>query len=140
MRDPLRRDRAWRLGWEMDLELLAREARSLVGTHDFRAFRAAGDERENTVRTIRDVRLEFREDGRIVRIVVCGSAFLYNMVRIVAGTLVDVARGHLPEGTVAKAIEGRERRLAGQTAPAAGLVLEQITLDLPEGSGEPWPP
>ena len=140
VRDPLYRDRAWRIGWEMDLDLLAREARSLIGTHDFRAFRAAGDAREDTVRTIREIRVETREDGRVVRIVVCGRAFLYNMVRILSGTLVDVARGHLPEGTVAKAIEGRERKLAGQTAPAQGLVLEEITLELPEGTGEPWPP
>lgn len=141
VRDPLHRTRAWRIGYEMDLDLMAREARALIGTHDFRAFRAAGDAREDTVRTIHDVRVE-REDarGRLVRLVVEGNAFLYNMVRILTGTLVDVARGHLPEGTIASAIEGRERRLAGQTAPAHGLVLEEITLALPEGAGEPWPP
>lgn len=140
VRDPRERDRAWRLGFDMDLDLFAREARSLVGTHDFRAFRAAGDAREETVRTIAAARLERERDPRHVRFVIEGNAFLYNMVRIVTGTLVDVARGRLPEGTIAAAIAGKERKLAGQTAPAQGLVLEEITLDLPEGSGEPWPP
>ncbi len=141
VRDPLVRNRAWRIGYEMDVDVMAREARALIGRHDFRAFRAAGDAREDTVRTIHDVRIE-REDagGRLVRIVVEGNAFLYNMVRIVTGTLVDVGRGHLPEGTIAAAIAGGERRLAGQTAPPHGLVLEEISLELPEGTGEPWPP
>lgn len=139
VRDPRLRDRAWRIGYEMDLVLLAREARALVGTHDFRAFRAAGDPREDTVRTITDVRLE-RTSAREAKLVVEGTAFLYNMIRIVTGTLVDVGRGHLPEGTVARAIEGKERKLAGQTAPPQGLVLEHTVLELPEGTGEPWPP
>jgi tRNA pseudouridine38-40 synthase len=60
-------------------------------------------------------------------------------VRILVGTLVDVARGHLPEGTIPEALEAKDRGAAGQTAPAHGLVLEAIDLDLPEGTGEPWP-
>jgi tRNA pseudouridine38-40 synthase len=140
VRDPLLRTRAWRLGFDMDTDLLAREARSLVGTHDFCAFRTAGDARAETVRTIASARLERTSDPRELRFVIEGNAFLYNMVRIVTGTLVDVARGRLPEGTIAAAIAGKERRLAGQTAPAHGLVLEEITLDLPEGSGDAWPP
>jgi tRNA pseudouridine38-40 synthase len=69
-----------------------------------------------------------------------GDAFLYNMVRILVGTMVDVARGRLAAGALARALETRERRDAGITAPAHGLVLEQVHLDLPEGTGERWPP
>jgi tRNA pseudouridine38-40 synthase len=137
VRDPLLRNRAWRIGYDMDMALLAREADTIVGTHDFAAFRAAGDERDVTTRTITRVAVENEEFG--ASIVVEGTAFLYNMVRILVGTLVDVARGHLAEGTIAKAIAGKDRALAGQTAPAHGLFLDHIDLDLPAEAGEPWP-
>jgi tRNA pseudouridine38-40 synthase len=71
--------------------------------------------------------------------VIEGQAFLYNMVRIMVGTLFDVARGKLSQDAVVAALEGKERRLAGTTAPAHGLTLESIDVELPEGAGEPWP-
>ena len=139
VRDPLVRDRAWRIGYDMDMDLLERESRSIVGTHDFAAFRSAGDERDVTVRTIHDVTVTRSADPRIWSIAIEGSAFLYNMVRILVGTLCDVARGHRAEGTIARALASKNRGDAGQTAPAHGLVLERIDLDLPPGTGEPWP-
>jgi tRNA pseudouridine38-40 synthase len=139
VRDPLLARRTWRVGYDMDMDRLAREARSIVGTHDFAAFRAAGDERAETVRTVHDVSLAPGRGG-VWSITVEGTAFLYNMVRILVGTLVDVGRGHLDEGTITKALAGRQRSLAGQTAPAHGLTLESIDLELPEGTGERWPP
>ncbi|MBX3190129.1 MAG: tRNA pseudouridine(38-40) synthase TruA [Labilithrix sp.] len=141
VRDPLLRHRTWRIGYEMDLERLAREARAIVGTHDFKAFRSAGDERDVTTRTIHDVTVRRDgEDARCWSITIEGNAFLYNMVRILVGTLVDVARGHLPEGTIARALDEKDRARAGQTAPAHGLTLEHIDVDLPEEAGERWPP
>jgi tRNA pseudouridine38-40 synthase len=137
VRDPLLRARAWRIGYDMQMDRAAREAKAIVGTHDFAAFRAAGDERAETVRTIHDVRVEQR-DRRVWSVTIEGNAFLYNMVRILVGTLVDVARGHSEEGTIARALAGRDRALAGQTAPAHGLVLESIVVDIPEA--ERWPP
>ncbi len=139
VRDPLLCNRAWRIGYDMDMAAMAREARSIVGTHDFAAFRSARDEREDTVRTIHHVEL-VQHDHRRWSVVIEGTAFLYNMVRILVGTLVDVGRGHLPEGTIARALAGKDRSLAGQTAPAHGLTLASIDLELPEGTGEPWPP
>ncbi|MEO7113088.1 MAG: tRNA pseudouridine(38-40) synthase TruA [Polyangiaceae bacterium] len=157
VRDPLLHDRAWRIGWPLDLEKMSHEASCIMGTHDFSAFRSAHDERVETVRTI--MRSEIvRENERIVSFVIEGNAFMYNMVRILVGTLVDVGRSKLPEGAIARALENplraepsREsgdtssrrsdrRKLAGMTAPAHGLTLEMIDLNLPEGAGESWPP
>ena len=138
VRDPLLSKRSWRIGYDMDMDRIEREAKAIVGTHDFAAFRSAGDERAVTVRTIRSVELT-RTDARRVSITIEGTAFLYNMVRILVGTLVDVGRGHLPEGSIARALAGKDRALAGQTAPPHGLTLASIELDIPGGSGERWP-
>jgi tRNA pseudouridine38-40 synthase len=138
VRDPVLRTRAWRVP-EADHDAMAREAAAARGTHDFAAFRAAGDARASTTRTLRRVEVEAEGDPRVVAVVVEGDAFLYNMVRILVGTIVDVARGRLGAGAVARAIEARDRRAAGTTAPAHGLVLEYVEVELPEPLGEPWP-
>jgi tRNA pseudouridine38-40 synthase len=141
LRDPLLRDRAWRIGYDMDMDLVGREAKTIVGTHDFAAFRSAGDERDVTVRTIETVDVTpSRSDPRRWSIGIEGSAFLYNMVRILVGTLADVGRGHLEPGAIARALDKKQRALAGQTAPPHGLFLERIDLDLPAEAGERWPP
>jgi tRNA pseudouridine38-40 synthase len=141
LRDPLLRDRAWRIGYDMDMGVVEHEAKSVVGTHDFAAFRSASDARDVTVRTIEAVDVaQPTADPRRWSIGIEGSAFLHNMVRILVGTLVDVGRGHLEPGAVARALEKRERSLAGQTAPAHGLFLERIVVDLPAEAGERWPP
>ena len=139
--DPLLRDRAWRVGYDMDMEKLRREAQSVLGTHDFAAFRSAKDVREVTVRTMHSVSVEQSPfDPRLWSVTIEGNSFMYNMVRILVGTLVDVSRDNLPEGTIAKALEGKMRLEAGQTAPAHGLTLEHITVDLPADAGVQWPP
>ncbi len=139
VRDPLVRSRTWRVGYELDLEAMNRESRLVVGTHDFAAFRSAGDQRAETTRTVFALAVS-RLDERRVDLIFDGNAFLYNMVRILVGTLVDVGRGHLPEGSIQKALVTKDRSHAGQTAPAHGLVLERIDLDLPTDAGAAWPP
>ncbi len=138
VRDPRWRTRAWRVS-EVDPALMAPEGAAAIGTHDFAAFRSAGDERDVTTRTLTRVEVERGDDPRLLSVVVEGSAFLYNMVRILVGTMVDVGRGRLAPGAVARALETRERRRAGITAPAHGLVLEHVFVDPPEGTGERWP-
>jgi tRNA pseudouridine38-40 synthase len=139
--DPLLRNRAWRVGFEMDMDRMVREARSILGTHDFAAFRSARDVREMTVRTITAVDVaQLGHDPRLWTITIEGNSFLYNMVRILVGTLVDVARDVLPEGTIASALRATDRAVAGQTAPAHGLTLQHIDVALPDESGAPWPP
>jgi tRNA pseudouridine38-40 synthase len=124
---------------ELDPALLEGEALAARGTHDFAGFRSAGDARPTTVRTLTRVEVLRDESPRVLSIVVEGDAFLYNMVRILVGTMVDVARGRLEEGAVARALASRDRRTAGTTAPAHGLVLERVDIDLPSEAGDPWP-
>ncbi|MDP9151229.1 MAG: tRNA pseudouridine(38-40) synthase TruA [Myxococcota bacterium] len=138
VRDPRWRTRAWRVP-ELDFDALAGEAKGALGTHDFASFRASRDERTSTVRTLLRVDIERGADPRVVGVVVEGNAFLYNMVRILVGTMVDVARARLEEGAVARAIAACDRRAAGTTAPSHGLSLERVDVDLPEGTGERWP-
>jgi tRNA pseudouridine38-40 synthase len=139
VRDPSWRTRAWRIS-SLDREAMAHEAESALGTHDFAAFRGASDERTNTVRTLTRIAIEPEADPRIVAVVVEGNAFLYNMVRILAGTLVDVGRGRLAPGAVGRALETRDRGTAGITAPAHGLTLESVDVALPPEAGDRWPP
>jgi len=139
VRDPTWRTRAWRLD-HLDLSLMAAEARSAIGTHDFAAFRGAADQRPTTQRTLTRVDIEAESDPRIAAVVVQGDSFLYNMVRILVGTLVDVGRGRLEAGAVQRAHRSLSRSDAGTTAPAHGLVLEWVELDVPPGAGDSWPP
>jgi tRNA pseudouridine38-40 synthase len=139
VRDPAWRTRAWRIS-SLDRQAVAREAESALGTHDFAAFRGAADERTNTVRTLTRIGVEPEADPRIVAVVVEGNAFLYNMVRILAGTLVDVGRGRLAPGAIARALEARDRGAAGITAPAHGLTLESVDVAMPPEAGDRWPP
>jgi tRNA pseudouridine38-40 synthase len=138
MRDPLWRTRAWRIP-NLDLEAMLPEAAAARGTHDFGSFRSSGDERPTTVRTLTRVEIEYEADRRIVAVVVEGDAFLHNMVRILVGTMVDVGRRRLEAGATARALTVRDRRAAGMTAPAHGLVLEHVDAELPEEPGERWP-
>lgn len=141
VRDPLLDGRVWRLD---DLtgkgvaNLLRDEAQCLVGTHDFRAFRSSADQRENTVRTIQSIDIiENGLDPRLIYIDIRGTAFMHNMVRILAGTLVQTARGKLSPGAAGRALSSGLRADAGITAPAEGLCLERTFLNN-EGE-QAWP-
>jgi tRNA pseudouridine38-40 synthase len=138
VRDPFWSRRAWRVSQRLNHQLMREEARALVGRHDFRAFRAAGDPREDTVRDI--LRTELRtwaEDSRLLVIEVQGNRFLYKMVRIIVGTLVDVGRGRLEPGSAARALQTGSREQLGITAPPDGLCLEHVALD--DAGSDAWP-
>jgi len=132
-RDPFLDGRCWRVPEACTMDAFARmhaEAAALVGKKDFAAFRGAADQRENTVRSVSAVSLErSSEDPRLVRIDVRGDGFLYNMVRIIVGTLVDVGRGRLKPGVAERALASKDRRVAGITAPADGLTLERFEMN-----------
>lgn len=136
-RDPLLRARVWQLGRllrggrALDLDAMAACCALFTGTHDFRAFRAAADVRENTVRTLLCVEIQpsFGGDPDVLALEVQGTAFMLNMVRILAGTLVEVGRGRLSPAQVAAQLNERGSRAAtGPTAPAHGLTLLEVKL------------
>lgn len=108
----------------MDEGLMHEEAQALRGTHDFAAFAASGSVAASTVRTI--YRAQVRRDGDQVTLCVLGDGFLYNMVRIIAGTLMEVGTGKRAPGAIARAIATGDRLALGQTAPAKGLMLMHV--------------
>ncbi|MFG0285805.1 MAG: tRNA pseudouridine synthase A [Phycisphaerales bacterium JB039] len=116
----------------LDIEAMRAGARALVGEHDFGAFAAAGHGRSSTVRTIYtcDVRELDAEDGaQRARIDVSGNGFLYNMVRIIAGTLHEIGRGRIEAGAVPAIVASGDRRRAGPTMAPDGLRLEWVRYD-----------
>ncbi len=108
----------------LDVEKMKQAAKLFIGEHDFGGFCSAGTQVKTTVRTIYD--LQVLQNGEDIRIRINGNGFLYNMVRIIAGTLVEVGMGRRDIDTVRQAIEQADRKLAGPTAPANGLTLIQI--------------
>lgn len=108
----------------IDTEAMNAAARHLVGEHDFTSFCSAGAQVQSKVRTLYSAKVE--RDGSMITIKVTGNGFLYNMVRIIAGTLIKVGQGVMEPDDVKKALDGRDRRLAGPTAPARGLTLVKI--------------
>lgn len=113
---------------DLDVVAMREAAGRIVGEHDFAAFAAAGHGRLTTVRTVFscDVSEGVVEGARRVRIDVSGSGFLYNMVRIIAGTLVEAGRGRMTPDAVSAAIASKDRRNAGPTLPPTGLCLEWV--------------
>lgn len=130
--DPFEAGRAYWVFSRLDLEKMRQAAAHLIGEHDFRAFRSARDQRTSTVRRIDSVIIEPSfEDPRRVDIAVTGNRFLHNMVRIIAGTLVDVGRGRRDASCTSRALETGAREELGMTAPAHGLYLEHVELRTP---------
>jgi len=109
----------------LNVALMRREAVALKSRHDFRAFARAKSATRGTVRAITEIHLTRR--GRELQLDVEGNGFLHTMVRSIAGTLLDIGRGHLPQGTVHRMLQTGERRLAGTTAPPHGLTLVSVT-------------
>lgn len=125
-RNPFLADRAFYYPRKLDTEAMREAASAFLGKHDFRAFMASGSDIADTVRTITDLRIE--EDGDSVRIYVSADGFLYNMVRIIVGTLIEVSERKISAARLESAINGGDRALAGRTAPAEGLYLNRVFL------------
>ncbi|MDD6144144.1 MAG: tRNA pseudouridine(38-40) synthase TruA [bacterium] len=110
--------------YKLDVDLMRHSLPDLLGTHDFAAFQASGGTAKTTIRTISDIRLD--QDGDLLTLTVFGNAFLYNMVRIIAGTMLDIGMGRIAPDAFQKALETRDRLALGVTAPASGLELTRV--------------
>lgn len=118
----------WCVHRTLDVEAMRAAAQRLVGTHDFASLQGQGSPRYNTVRTIHTLEIQATDvwEGRVIEINVCANGFLYNMVRNIVGTLVDVGHGKHPPEWIDELLAKRDRSSAGQTAPAAGLCLMEV--------------
>lgn len=122
------RNYSYHLGKQLDVKAMEDALKHINGTHDFEAFQASGGTpRETTVRTIFGTAI--RQEGHRVIFEVAGDGFLYNMVRIMVGTLIQVGLGKIPSDQVEKIIASCDRQQAGFTAPAEGLYLVEIYYD-----------
>ncbi|HWQ57486.1 MAG TPA: tRNA pseudouridine(38-40) synthase TruA, partial [Clostridia bacterium] len=122
--DPFTRDTALHVYGPLDVAAMNEAAAAILGEHDFMAFKASGIEPESTVRTIYESR--WTDMGRLVVYDVAGSGFLYNMVRILAGTMVEIGMGRRDAASMQRALSSRQRNDAGPTAPASGLALTRV--------------
>lgn len=130
--DPFLNGRAWHLKHPVASEGLVRMnegARALIGSHDFTSFMASGSKIEDARRTIES--LSVTRDGSMLTLRVRADGFLYNMVRIITGTLADCAYGTIDPAELGRILEKRDRCAAGKTAPADGLYLNDVTYGFP---------
>jgi tRNA pseudouridine38-40 synthase len=127
--------RAWWLHARLDVAAMRAAAASILGEHDFSAFRAVQCQARSPRRELQ--LLDIEEDPPFLRFTCRANAFLHHMVRNLVGSLVEIGRGERPPGWLAEVLAGRDRRLAGMTAPAAGLYLAAV--HYPESCGLPPP-
>lgn len=124
IRSALMRNRAYFVPEILDLDAMKEALQHFKGEHDFVAFMASGSSVKSTVRTVFDISLE--RDGDLIELKISGNGFLYNMVRIIAGTLVEVGKGKIKPSQIQTIIKARNRKMAGITAPAHGLYLVEV--------------
>ena len=124
MPDPVCRRSTVHVSYPLNLGDMRTAAGYLKGEHDFKSFCSPHTEVKDTVRTVHS--LEIEKEGDIITVRISGNGFLYNMVRIIVGTLINVGRGACPPEKVKEILEARDRRKAAATAPAKGLVLKYI--------------
>ena len=122
---PLHRRTAWQVGRPLDVKVMRAAAKHFIGEHDFRSFRANPDyDTTSTIRTLSQVSV--RRAGPLFTFVIRGNGFLYKMCRGIVGTLVQVGEGKISPDEIAGILAGKDRRLAGMTAPAHGLTLCKV--------------
>ena len=127
VRDPFSVGRAYHYKYPLDERMLNEQVKYYIGTHDFSSFRAVGSDVGTTVRTIFDAEVGREGDKVIFRVE--GNGFLYNMVRIMAGTLIYISENKIAPGTIPEVISSRDRLRAGMTLPPDGLYLNKVNYE-----------
>lgn len=122
--NPFLQDMVYHYRYPLRIERIQQAMQYLLGTHDFSAFCALHTDVEDKTRTIFDARVE--QEGNLIKLVFRGDGFLYNMVRIMVGTLLFVSEGKIQPEQIPEIIQKKDRSLAGKTAPARGLYLNRI--------------
>lgn len=125
--DPLLRNFTWHYPVKLDMEKMKIAAQKISGKHDFTSFCAAGSSVKSTVRTVTE--LSLKKEGNIITIRAAADGFLYNMVRIIVGTLVYVGNGKLSVDEIEELLHKKDRRLMGITAPPQGLSLVEVNYE-----------
>lgn len=120
----LMRNQVYHYKYDLNIEEMKKGATQFIGTHDFAAFKTQGSSVKGSIRTIFDVKVEKIE--KIIKISVSGDGFLYNMVRIIVGTLIEVGRGKNKPEYIKEIITKKDRKLAGFCVPAKGLFLKEV--------------
>ena len=113
--------------FKLDVEKMQKAAKYFEGEHDFKAFKSSGTSGKNSVRTI--FKAEVKPEGERIVIELTGNGFLYNMVRIISGTLLDVGLGKIRPEEIPQIIESKDRQRAGKTLPAHGLYLANVVYE-----------
>ena len=128
------RNRAWHVKYPLNLDLMKKAALNFAGTHDFTSFMASGSKIKDAVRTLYESELSIVESCLnglpLIIYDVAGNGFLYNMVRIITGTLVEVGMGKLLPEDIPVILDARNRKRAGKTAPPKGLYLCEVFYDV----------
>jgi len=127
LHDPFMRKYAWFVRQSLDVDAMSRASRCLLGRHDFRCFETEWPNRLTSVRTI--THLAVNRFGDYLWLDVEADGFLYNMVRAIAGTLINIGRGYWPAEQVAAILAAEDRTRAGPTAPAQGLFLMRVSYE-----------
>jgi len=121
---PLLANRVYFFHHHLNLGLMRKEAKVLVGKHNFKSFQATDNVQRNPMRTIK--RIKISKNKNLLYIDIEADSFLYNMVRNIAGTLLEIGRGRFPKGSMQRILKSSNRRLAGPTLPAKGLYLIKV--------------
>ncbi len=124
VRSPIKRNYSCFVRDNLNTEHMSKALECFVGTHDFSGFMSTGSSVKTTVRTIYEASLIVRDE--VIEITIRGNGFLYNMVRIIVGTLIDVGTGKIDYNSMGEIIESTNRKRAGATAPAEGLFLSKV--------------
>lgn len=124
IKDPFLSRYAWQIERPLDIDKMNEFCKKIVGTHDFYAFSSSGRTVKDTVRSVSECFVE--KNGDIISLQITANGFLYNMVRIIVGTAVDVSDGRIDPDSIEEILNQRSREKAGITAPPMGLFLERV--------------